>query len=310
MKRYLTKRVAIALFSIWSVFTIVFFIIHFIPGDPVQLMLGEGAQQADIQKTREELGLNKPIFEQYFDYVGQIIDGSLGTSIVEDKKVSRIIFNRLPSTIKLAVGGLLISIIISFPLGIISSFKSDTLLDKLSTGVSVLGIAIPNFVLGPLLIIIFSIKLNILPVSGEGGLLHLILPAITLGTGLAAILTRIIKTSLEDEKNKAYIKNLKMIGFSNKRLWIFHILKNALIPVVTILALQLGALLTGAIITEEIFSWKGIGTLLLDSIRKRDYPLIQGLIIFISAVYIISNLLADIIYTIIDPRIRIKGKFI
>ncbi len=305
--RYLLKRFLIAFFSLWSVFTIVFFIIHLIPGDPVELMLGEGAQQGDIEKMRDELGLNKPIVEQYISYSKNIINGSLGKSIIRHKKISKIIGERLLSTVKLAIGGILVAVLLSFPLGILSSYKEGSLIDKLSTGISVLGIAIPNFVLGPLLIIIFSIKLNLLPVAGEQGFLSLVLPSITLGTGLAAILTRIIKTSLEEEKNKEYIDTLKIIGFSQKRIWVFHILKNAMIPIITILALQFGALLTGTIITETVFSWQGIGTLLIDSIRQRDYPLIEGLIIFISFIYISSNLFADILYTFIDPRIRLKG---
>ncbi len=305
--RYLLKRFLIAFFSLWSVFTIVFFIIHLIPGDPVELMLGEGAQQGDIEKMRDELGLNKPIVEQYISYSKNIINGSLGKSIIRHKKISKIIGERLLSTVKLAIGGILVAMLLSFPLGILSSYKEGSLIDKLSTGISVLGIAIPNFVLGPLLIIIFSIKLNLLPVAGEQGFLSLVLPSITLGTGLAAILTRIIKTSLEEEKNKEYIDTLKIIGFSQKRIWVFHILKNAMIPIITILALQFGALLTGTIITETVFSWQGIGTLLIDSIRQRDYPLIEGLIIFISFIYISSNLFADILYTFIDPRIRLKG---
>jgi peptide/nickel transport system permease protein len=305
--KFLVKRFFIAVFSLWSVFTIVFFIIHLIPGDPVELMLGEGAQRGDVEKMREELGLNKPIIQQYTDYFKNMTNGTLGKSIAQNRAVSEIIGERIFSTVKLAIGGILIAIILSFPLGILSSYKEGKLIDKLSTGISVLGIAIPNFVLGPLLIIIFSIKLNLLPVAGEGGLSYLILPSLTLGTGLAAILTRIIKTSLDEEKGKEYIKTLEMIGFSKKRIWIFHILKNAMIPIITILALQFGALLTGTIITETVFSWQGIGTLLISSIRQRDYPLIEGLIIFISFIYIVSNLIADILYVFVDPRIRLKG---
>jgi peptide/nickel transport system permease protein len=305
--KFLVKRFFIAVFSLWSVFTIVFFIIHLIPGDPVELMLGEGAQRGDVEKMREELGLNKPIIQQYTNYFKNMTNGTLGKSIAQNRAVSEIIGERIFSTVKLALGGILIAIILSFPLGILSSYKEGKLIDKLSTGISVLGIAIPNFVLGPLLIIIFSIKLNLLPVAGEGGLSYLILPSLTLGTGLAAILTRIIKTSLDEEKGKEYIKTLEMIGFSKKRIWIFHILKNAMIPIITILALQFGALLTGTIITETVFSWQGIGTLLISSIRQRDYPLIEGLIIFISFIYIVSNLIADILYVFVDPRIRLKG---
>ena len=305
--KFLIRRLLISLFTLFSVITIVFFIIHLIPGDPVQLMLGEGAQQADILKLREELGLNKPLIVQYSEYLRNIYAGSFGKSLIKGESVFSIIEARLPSTIFLAFGGMLVAIFIAFPLGIYSSKKSGSLIEKITTGISVFGIAIPNFVLGPLLIMLFSIYLGLLPVAGDNSFAHFILPSITLGTGLAAILVRIIKASLEEEKEKEYIKNLMIIGLNEKLVWRNHIVKNALIPVITVMALQFGALLTGTIITETVFSIHGIGTLLIEAIKARDYPVIQGLIIFISSVYIITNLLADFIYMLLDPRIR-KGE--
>ncbi len=303
---FFLKRALISVFTLFCVVTIVFFIIHLIPGDPVQLMLGEGAQQADILKLRKELGLNKPVGVQYKDFLKGVFSGNLGNSLIKGESVKSIIMTRIPSTFYLAVGGMIAAILIAFPLGIFSSKKSNSSIEKITTGLSVLGIAIPNFVLGPILIILFSIYLGIFPVSGDSSFSHFILPSFTLGTGLAAILIRIIKASLEEEKGKVYIENLRLIGLPEEKLWRFHIIKNAMIPIITVLALQFGALLTGTIITETVFSIQGIGTLLIESIKARDYPVIQGLIIFISSVYIIANFLADIVYLILDPRIR-KG---
>ncbi len=306
--RFFLRRIGISLLTLFFVITIVFFIIHLIPGDPVQLMLGEGAQQGDIIKLREELGLNKPLTTQYYLFIKNLFTANLGESLVKNRTVSSLLLSRIPSTFYLALGGMLVAIFIAFPLGIFSSKKANSLFDKITTGVSVFGIAVPNFVLGPLLIIIFSIYLGLLPVSGDTSLSHFILPSLTLGTGLAAILIRIIKASLEEEKKKNYIENLKIIGMPEKELWFFHILKNAMIPIITVLALQFGALLTGTIITETVFSIQGIGTLLIESIKARDYPVVQGLIIFISSVYITTNLIADLLYMIFDPRIRKRGK--
>ena len=306
--RFFLRRIGISLLTLFFVITIVFFIIHLIPGDPVQLMLGEGAQQGDIIKLREELGLNKPLTTQYYLFIKNLFTANLGESLVKNRTVSSLLLSRIPSTFYLALGGMLVAILIAFPLGIFSSKKANSLFDKITTGVSVFGIAVPNFVLGPLLIIIFSIYLGLFPVSGDTSLSHFILPSLTLGTGLAAILIRIIKASLEEEKKKNYIENLKIIGMPEKELWFFHILKNAMIPIITVLALQFGALLTGTIITETVFSIQGIGTLLIESIKARDYPVVQGLIIFISSVYITTNLIADLLYMIFDPRIRKRGK--
>ncbi len=306
--RFFLRRIGISLLTLFFVITIVFFIIHLIPGDPVQLMLGEGAQQGDIIKLREELGLNKPLTTQYYLFIKNLFTANLGESLVKNRTVSSLLLSRIPSTFYLALGGMLVAIFIAFPLGIFSSKKANSLFDKITTGVSVFGIAVPNFVLGPLLIIIFSIYLGLFPVSGDTSLSHFILPSLTLGTGLAAILIRIIKASLEEEKKKNYIENLKIIGMPEKELWFFHILKNAMIPIITVLALQFGALLTGTIITETVFSIQGIGTLLIESIKARDYPVVQGLIIFISSVYITTNLIADLLYMIFDPRIRKRGK--
>lgn len=309
MKRFLIKRLITALIVMWGVSSLVFLLIHLVPGDPVQAMLGESALQTDIENLRERLGLNEPLLIQYKNYFLNLLKGDFGTSIVSGRKVSKEILSRFPATLELAIASILIAILISFPLGLLSALKKDSAWDVLATGVSTLGLAIPNFWLGPLLIILFSIKLSIFPVSGRGTIAHLILPAVTLGTALSALLTRIVKTSLAEELKEDYVRVALAKGFTKRRVLLKHVFRNALIPIITILALQIGSLLTGAIITETIFSWPGIGRLIIRAINQRDYPLVQGIILFIAFIYIITNFLADIFYAVIDPRIRYETKY-
>jgi peptide/nickel transport system permease protein len=309
MKKFLFKRFITAIIVMWGVATLVFFLIHLVPGDPVQAMLGETALETDIENLREKLGLNEPLLIQYKNYFFGILKGDLGTSIVSGKKVGKEILSHFPATLELAFASILVSLLISFPLGLLSALKKDSLWDISATAISTLGLAIPNFWLGPLLIILFSIKLNVFPVSGRGSIAHLILPAITLGTALSALLTRIVKTSVAEELKEDYVRVALAKGFTRRRVLLKHVLRNALIPIITILALQIGSLLTGAIITETIFSWPGIGRLIIRAINQRDYPLVQGIILFIAFIYIITNFMADIFYAVIDPRIRYGTKY-
>ena len=309
MRRFLIKRFATSLIVLWGVSTLIFFLIHLVPGDPVQAMLGESALPSDIENLKKKLGLNEPLFVQYKNYFFNLIKGDLGTSIVSGRKVSKEILSRFPATLELAIASILISILISFPLGLLSALKKNSIWDISATTISTLGLAIPNFWLGPLLIILFSIKLGIFPVSGRGTLYHLVLPAITLGTALSALLTRIVKTSVAEELKEDYVKVALAKGLTKGRVLLKHVLRNALIPIITILALQIGSLLTGAIITETIFSWPGIGRLIISAINQRDYPLVQGVILFIAFIYILTNFLADIFYAIVDPRIRYESKY-
>ncbi|MCP2519287.1 ABC transporter permease [SCandidatus Aminicenantes bacterium Aminicenantia_JdfR_composite] len=309
MRRFLIKRFITSLIVLWGVSTLIFLLIHLVPGDPVQAMLGESALPSDIENLREKLGLNEPLFVQYKNYFFNLIKGDLGTSIVSGRKVSKEILSRFPATLELAIASILVSILISFPLGLLSALKKNSIWDISATTISTLGLAIPNFWLGPLLIILFSIKLSIFPVSGRGTLAHLVLPAITLGTALSALLTRIVKTSVAEELKEDYVKVALAKGLTKSKVLLKHVLRNALIPIITILALQIGSLLTGAIITETIFSWPGIGRLIINAINQRDYPLVQGVILFIAFIYIITNFLADIFYAIVDPRIRYETKY-
>ncbi len=289
---------------VWGVITVVFSFIHLVPGDPVLAMVGESAQPVDIAKLREQLGLNDPFHLQYFRYLSRLLRGDLGVSLHTGKPVLKTVLQRYPASIKLALASLLLALIISIPLGILSATHRNSPADHLSMVFALLGISMPNFWLGPLLIIIFSIKLNLLPVSGSGGWSYLILPAITLGTALTALLTRMVRSTMLEEMGQDYIRTARAKGLPERVVIYKHALKNALIPVVTIVGLQFGTLLTGAIITEIIFAWPGLGRLTIQAISQRDYPLVQGCILMISLTYILINLATDLLYTVLDPRIR------
>lgn len=289
-----------------GVATLVFLFIHLIPGDPVVMMLGDTAQPADFEALRHELGLDKPLFTQYLDFWKGLFTLDLGRSFVTKERVLQRIFDRYWATCQLAIISLVISIMIALPAGIISSAKPDSIFDRLSMLVAMLGISVPSFWLGPMLIYFFSVKLDLLPVSGSGTFLHLILPGITLGTGMAAITARMTRASMLDVIKMDYIITARAKGLSEFKVFFKHALRNALIPVVTILGLQTGALLSGAIITETIFSWPGIGYLTIEAIKYRDYPQVQACILVISSSYVIINLLTDLLYSVINPRIELR----
>ena len=304
--RYILKRILYGIITLWGAATVVFLLMRVVPSDPVELILGENAQPSQVEELRRELGLDKPIYIQYVDFLRGLTKGNLGKSILSNKNVGSIIISHLTPTLSLAIIAIIMTIFISFPLGLAASLNRT--LELPASFFSTFGLAIPNFWLGPLLILLFSIELKLLPVSGTGSLAHYILPGITLSTSLSAYLTRIIKKSLEEEKTKGYYLALLSRGFTNGYIFRKHLLPNAMIPIITVIGLQSGALLTGAIITEKIFSIPGIGSLLIKSISQRDYPVVQGVVLFIASVYVVTNLLVDLSYTLIDPRIRIGGK--
>ena len=287
--------------------TLVFFFLHMIPGDPVEVMLGETAQQADKEKLRAELGLNLPLHLQYGRFIKGVFHGDLGDSYFYRRPVTRVIAERVPATLELALAAFLVAGLIAIPLGIISALREGTALDNVSMIFSLLGVSIPNFWLGPLLIILFSIEIGWFPVSGRGGVGNLVLPAITLGTALAALLSRMTRSSLLEKLGEEYLNVARAKGLPEWKVILKHALRNALIPIITILGLQFGALLSGAIITENVFSWPGIGTLLINAIEARDYPLVQGCVLFISLSYLLVNFLTDLVYGWVDPRIRLQG---
>jgi peptide/nickel transport system permease protein len=306
VRGFFLRRLAIVAPTVLGAVTLVFFFLHLIPGDPVEVMLGETAQQADKEQLREELGLNLPVHIQYGRFITGVFQGDLGDSYFYRRPVTQVIAERAPATVELALAAFLVAGLIAIPLGIVAALREGTTVDNASVLFSLLGISMPNFWLGPLLIILFSIKLGWFPVSGRGGFGSLVLPAITLGTALAAILSRMTRASLLERLGEDYLTVARAKGLPEWKVILKHALRNALIPVITVMGLQFGALLSGAIITENVFSWPGIGTLLINAIEARDYPLVQGCILFITLSYVLVNLLTDLLYGCVDPRIRLR----
>lgn len=290
---------------LFSVVTLVFLLIHFIPGDPAAALLPPNSTPQQYADLRHDLGLDKPLAEQYADYWTGLLKGDLGTSPITRRSVARRIAGRYPATIELAIAALFFAMLISIPLGVTSAVRRGTWVDGAASVVALVGVSLPNFAMGPMVILFFSVELGWLPVSGRGGLDHLVLPAITLGAALAAIITRMVRSSVLEELGEDYVRTARAKGLSERKVVYKHVLKNGLIPVVTILGLQFGTLLAGAVITETIFNWPGIGTLLVDDgIRGRDYKLIQGCILVISLSYVFVNLGTDFAYRLLDPRIK------
>jgi peptide/nickel transport system permease protein len=305
MLTYLIRRLLLLFIVLFGVVTLVFFLIHLIPGDPVDIMLGDQALAADKDALRHAMGLDQPILSQYLSYLFDLLRGDLGRSIHSRRPVLAEIVERFPATVELMLGAMVVALLMALPLGIVSALKPYGWLDGASMLISFLGISIPNFWLGPMLIILFSIQLGWLPVNERGGIDHLILPAITLGTAMAAMLSRMIRASLLEVLDEEYITNARAKGLPERLVIFKHALRNALIPVITIIGLQVGVLLSGAIITEAIFDWPGLGSLLLEGIYSRNYPLVQGCILIIAGVYVLVNLLTDIAYAWADPRVRL-----
>jgi ABC-type dipeptide/oligopeptide/nickel transport system permease component len=277
-----------------------------VPGDPAQAMLGDGASAQDIAELRASLGLDKPLIEQYVTFIRQAIGGDLGRSFRTGQPVTTMIIERMPATAELAVAAMIVAIVIAVPLGVVAAVWRGTAVDYGAMTFALAGVSIPNFWLGPLLAIVFAVELGWLPVSGRGTLAHLVLPAISLGLALAAILARMTRASLLDELNELYVRAARARGVSRAAAITSHALRNSLVPLVTILALQFGAVLTGAVITETIFAWPGIGRLLIQSIGFRDYPMVQGCILLIAVTYVTVNLITDLLYGALDPRIRFE----
>lgn len=304
MARYLLRRFLLTLPAVWLVVSLVFLMIHIVPGDPVEQMLGEGAAPGQIEQLRHTLGLDQPILRQYGHYLSQTLRGDFGQSFKFQAPVRRIIFERYPATLQLAFLALLVCAAIGIPAGVLAAHRRGHASDRAIGVLTLFGLAMPNFALGPLLMTLFSIKLGWLPVSGRGGPLHFILPAVTLGTALAAILTRMVRGAMLEELSSDYVRTARAKGLSTFSVLTHHALRNALIPIITILGLQFGTLLAGTIVTETIFSWPGIGRLTVQAISSRDYPLLQGCILIIALSYVIVNLLTDFLYAFIDPRVR------
>ena len=302
--RFLARRLVLTIPVLLGVATLVFSLIHLIPGDPAQAMLGEAAPQADVEELRHRLGLDRPLLEQYGMFLRGLVKGDLGTSLRTGEPVTDQIVERMPATFELAAAAMLVAIAFSMPLGIAAAVRRGTIVDHTAMTVSLAGVSVPNFWLGPLLAIVFAVELGWLPVSGRGTWAHLVLPAVSLGAALAAILARMTRATMLEELREQYVVAARARGVSRARAVLRHAFRNSLIPVVTLIGLQFGAVLTGAVITETIFAWPGIGRLLIQSIGFRDYPLVQGCILLIALTYVAVNLLTDMLYGVLDPRIR------
>jgi ABC-type dipeptide/oligopeptide/nickel transport system permease component len=327
------RRIVGAVPVLFGISFLVFLLMHLAPGDPVGLLLGEDATPDDVARVRHEWGLDQPLLVQYWQFISRALVGDFGTSLKFGEPVLKLIYERLPATVELATVALLVAVFISIPIGVYSAIKRDSLLDHAGTGVALIGVSLPNFWLGIMLIYFLGGQLNLLPVAGRieygievksitglylldslitgnftafwSALQHILMPAVTLGTALAAIVTRITRSSVLDVMRQDYVMTARAKGLPERAVIWRHILRNALITVITILGLQLGALLNGSVITETVFSYPGIGDLLIQSIAVRDYRLTQVLILFFGVIYFVVNLLVDFLYTLVDPRIRL-----
>jgi peptide/nickel transport system permease protein len=304
MSGYLLRRLAQVVPTALLAASLVFSLIHLIPGDPVEMMLGEGAQRADVEALRRDLGLDRPLLEQYGSFLGGLLRGDLGSSLRSGEPVLAIVLQRFPATLELAVASLLVGLLVALPLGVQAALHRDGVVDHGARLLALLGVSVPSIWLGPMLILLFAISWDLLPVSGREGAAGVVLPALTLGAGLAGLLTRMVRAALADELVRPYLLAARARGVGGVAVVGRHALKNALVPVVTVVGLQFGALLTGAILTETIFAWPGVGRLLVESIRLRDYPLLQGSVLLIALTYLLVNLATDVAYAWLDPRIR------
>jgi ABC-type dipeptide/oligopeptide/nickel transport system permease component len=306
MIRHLLQRLLYTLPALWLILTMVFLLIHIVPGDPVEQMLGQDARPEDLSQLRHALGLDQPLSVQYARYFEGLARGDWGHSIRFSAPVRPIVLERFPATLELSFAALLVCIAIALPAGVFSARKRGSPADRVTSVFTLLGLSVPNFALGPILILVFSIEIGWLPVSGRGGISRLILPAATLGAALAAILTRMVRSSMIDELSSDYVRTARAKGLTETAVLFRHAFPNALIPVITILGLQFGSLLAGTIVTETIFSWPGIGRLAVQAISARDYPLLQGCILVIAVSYVVVNLATDLVYATVDPRVRLQ----
>jgi ABC-type dipeptide/oligopeptide/nickel transport system permease component len=304
MLRYLALRVLYMLPAVWLVVSLVFLLIHLVPGDPIVQMLGEGAPVGDIQAMRHAYGLDLPLGQQYFNYWKGVLHGDLGQSLRFSQHVGTLVAQRYPYTLLLTASALLVGLALSIPAGVHSARRKNRWDDRTISVLSLFGLSFPNFALGPILILLFSIKLGWLPVSGSGSFAHMVLPAITMGGALAAILTRMVRTSMLEELGQDYIRTARAKGLSEQVVVYRHALRNALVPVLTVVGLQFAALLAGAIVTETIFAGPGVGRLVIQAIGNRDYFLVQGCILTIGLTYVAVNFVTDLLYSVANPKIR------
>jgi len=305
MIRYVSRRLLYLLPTVLGVVTLVFFFLHMIPGDPVEVMLGETAEQTDKDALRESLGLNDPLTVQYGRFLGGLFRGDIGQSFFYQQSVAKVLAERLPATLRLAAAAMLVALLLAIPIGVVAAVKQYGAFDNLSMLAALFGVSMPNFWLGPLLIWLFAIQVEWFPVGGHEGAAALVLPAITLGTALAALLSRMTRASVLEVLTEDFVRTARAKGLPPIKVLFKHVLRNAMIPVLTLIGLQFGALLSGAVITENVFAWPGVGTLFIEAIQTRDYPMVQGCVLYISLGYVVVNLAVDLLYAAVDPRIRL-----
>lgn len=304
MFTYTWRRVALVIPSLLGVMTLSFFLIHLVPGDPVDFVLGEQAEMQDKQNLRHELELDRPLKEQYFSYLYKLSHFNFGQSLHSKNPVFQEIVERFPATCELSLAALLIALLWGLPLGVLAAVGNSRWRNQTTGLLTLVGMSVPGVLLGPALVYVFAMRLDWLPVSERGGIDHLLLPALSLAIPLGAVILRMTRAAMLEVVNEDYIRTARAKGLSENKIFFKHGLRNALIPVVTIIGLQLGALLTGTVITETIFDWPGIGTLLFGSIQRRDYPVVQGCVLFVACIYVFVNLLTDVAYGIVNPKIR------
>ncbi|CAN5501613.1 ABC transporter permease [soil metagenome] len=304
MSAYVLRRVAQSLIVLVGVSVVVFFLARLAPGDPVTLMLSETASPEQIEAAREHYGFNDPIYQQYWLFASRAIRGDFGDSLYYDEPALRVVMDAFPQTLKLALTAFLLAVGVAIPLGVIAAIKRDTIWDYLAVGLSVIGQAAPSYWIGILLILFLSVRIKIFPSSGNFGPEYIVLPAITLAALLMAVLTRLTRAGMLDVLSDDYVRTARSKGLKERSVIVRHALRNALIPLVTVMGLQLGSLLGGTVIVEQVFAWPGVGRLAVNAISSRDYPIIQAVVLLVSVVFVVINLAVDLLYGFLDPRIR------
>ena len=305
--RYIARRLALLTPVLFGISIFIFSLIHFAPGDPVYAALGIDFTPELAAAWRHELGLDRPVLEQYFWWVGRVLRGDLGRSIVAGETVQYLILTRVPNTLALALGSMTVALLIAIPLGVISAVYKDSIVDNVTRVLAMVGVSMPVFWLGILLLITFSLKLRWFPAGGsftEKGWKAMVLPSIALGFSFAALITRMVRSQMLEVLMEDYIRTARAKGLPGRLVYLGHALKNALIPVVTVVGMQFGIVLGGTVLTETIFTIPGLGRLLVEAVNRRDYPLIQGVTLVIALTFVFANLLVDVVYVFIDPRIR------
>ncbi|PGM58757.1 nickel ABC transporter permease [Bacillus sp. AFS053548] len=308
MTQYILNRIISAIIVIFGISILSFFLIHLIPGDPVKIMLGINASPEQVAKLTHHLGLDKPLLVQYLQYINNVFHGDFGTSLKTGRPVLTEILDRFPETIKLAATGMVFAVIIGIALGILAAKYKDTIIDTFCTGLATLGVSIPSFWLGILLILVFSVKLSWFPIADGTGLRSLILPAITLGVVMSTMISRLTRNGMVEVLSNDFIRTARSKGLEERHILFRHAFRNVLIPIITVIGLQIAALLGGTVIIEQVFNWPGLGTLSIGAIMSRDFPMIQGTVLFMGAVYVSVNILVDIVYSLIDPRVKLNEK--